>query len=225
MATVLMVRHGQAAFGSDHYDRLSDRGRQQARWLGEHLAALGHAPVRAVAGTLARQRDTAVEILHAMGLSQSVRLQQDAGLNEYDDDSIYRAHTAGADQLEHQRRDFRDYWRTFRAAMQRWSDNDLVGVTESWGEFGARVRRAVDEVCAGSAREDILLVVSSGGAIGRLIADLLGAPAQAAIELNLQCRNTGLCELIAGRDTLRVMSFNGIAHLSQPERHHAITYA
>ena len=27
------------------------------------------------------------------------------------------------------------------------------------------------------------------------------------------------------RDTLRVMSFNGIAHLSQPERHHAITYA
>ena len=131
MATVLMVRHGQAAFGSDHYDRLSDRGRQQARWLGEHLAALGHAPVRAVAGTLARQRDTAVEILHAMGLSQSVRLQQDAGLNEYDGDAIYRAHTAGADQLEHQRRDFRDYWRTFRAAMQRWSDDDLVGVTES----------------------------------------------------------------------------------------------
>ena len=33
MAMVLLVRHGQAAFGSDHYDRLSDRGRQQARWL------------------------------------------------------------------------------------------------------------------------------------------------------------------------------------------------
>ena len=38
---VLLVRHGQAAFGTDHYDRLSERGRQQARWLGEHLAALG----------------------------------------------------------------------------------------------------------------------------------------------------------------------------------------
>ncbi len=225
MATVWLVRHGQAAFGSDHYDRLSDRGRQQARWLGEHLAALGQAPVRAVAGTLARQHDTAAEILQAMGLGDRVELREDAGLNEYDGESIYRAHTGGADQVDHQRRDFRDYWRTFRAAMQRWSEADLAGVPESWDQFGTRVRRAVDQVSAGAARDETLLVVSSGGAIGRLIADIMGAPASAAIELNLQFRNTGLCELIAGRNTLRLLSYNAIPHLAQPERQHAITFA
>ncbi len=225
MAMVLLVRHGQAAFGSDDYDRLSDRGRQQARWLGEHLAALGYAPVRAVAGTLARQRDTAAEILGAMDLAATVELTEDAGLNEYDGESIYCAHTGGADQVEHQRRDFRDYWRTFRGAMQRWSDNELPGVSESWQQFGARVRGAVDQASAGAAREDTVLMVSSGGAIGRLIADIMGAPASAAIELNLQFRNTGLCELIAGRDTLRLLSYNAIPHLAQPERQHAITFA
>ena len=225
MAMVLLVRHGQAAFGSDHYDRLSDRGRQQARWLGEHLAALGVLPVRAVAGTLARQRDTAVEILSAMGLTARVPLAADAGLDEYDGESLYRIHTGGADQLAHQRRDFRDYWRTFREAMQCWSDDALDGVPESWSGFGARVRSAVDSASAGLAREDTVLLVSSGGAIGRLIADVMHAPASAAIELNLQFRNTGVCELIAGRGTLRLLSYNAIAHLALPERRHAITFA
>jgi broad specificity phosphatase PhoE len=68
-------------------------------------------------------------------------------------------------------------------------------------------------------------MVSSGGAIGRLIADLMQAPASAAIELNLQFRNTGLCELIVGRGTLRLLSYNSIPHLDQPARRHAITFA
>jgi len=225
MAMVLLVRHGQAAFGSDHYDRLSDRGRQQARWLGEHLASLGVLPVRAVAGSLARQRDTAAELLEAMGLTDRVQLDEDPGLDEYDGESLYRAHTGGADQLAHQRRDFRDYWRAFREAMQRWSEDGLSDVPPSWASFGARVRRAVDTASAGAGREDTILMVSSGGAIGRLIADLMQAPASAAIELNLQFRNTGLCELIVGRGTLRLLSYNSIPHLDHPARRHAITFA
>jgi len=225
MAMVLLVRHGQAAFGSDNYDRLSDQGRQQARWLGEHLAALGVSPVRAVAGTLSRQRDTAAEILAAMGLTAQLPLAEDAGLDEYDGESIYRVHTGGADQLAHQRRDFRDYWRTFREAMQRWSDDSLEGVPESWGGFGTRVRGAVDSASAGVEREGTVLLVSSGGAIGRLIADVMNAPAATAIELNLQFRNTGVCELIADRGTLRLLSYNAIPHLDRPERRHAVTFA
>ena len=33
-----LVRHGQAAFATGDYDRLTDLGWQQSRWLGEHLA-------------------------------------------------------------------------------------------------------------------------------------------------------------------------------------------
>ena len=40
MAEIVMVRHGQAAFASDDYDRLTDIGWEQARLLGEYFRVL-----------------------------------------------------------------------------------------------------------------------------------------------------------------------------------------
>ncbi|MGT2512534.1 hypothetical protein [Cupriavidus basilensis] len=77
----------------------------------------------------------------------------------------------------------------------------------------------------GASREDAVLVISSGGAIGRATADLLGAPAQTAIELNLQFRNTAFCEIISGRGMLRLLSFNDLPHLDRVDRRDAITFA
>lgn len=224
MAMVLLVRHGQAAFGTEDYDRLSERGRQQARWLGEHLAALGIRPCRVVAGSLRRQRDTAAELLAGLGLSE-LEIVRDPGLDEYDGEALYRCHTGGADQRAHQQRDFKGYWRTFREAMKLWSEDALVGMPESWTGFGARVYAAVEAVASDMKREDTVLAVSSGGAIGRLIADVMYAPAATAIELNLQFRNTGLCELIAGGGLFRVLSYNAVPHLDRPDRRDAITFA
>ncbi len=223
MALILLVRHGQAAFGTDDYDRLSDLGRQQARWLGEHLRDRGVRPVGAVCGSLRRQRDTATELLGALGSNLTATI--DAGLNEYEGDALYACHTGGADHRAHQQRDVRDYWRTFRAAMQAWANDALPGMPESWVAFGARVRAAVDAAIGGAGRDDAVLVVSSGGAIGRLVADIMSAPAATAIELNLQFRNTGLCELIAGTRSLRLLSYNNVPHLDRPERRHSITFA
>lgn len=224
MALVLLVRHGQAAFGTDDYDRLSDRGRQQARWLGEHFAALGIRPGRVVAGSLRRQRDTAAALLDAMGVVRP-EIESDPRFDEYDGEALYRCHTGGADQKAHQQRDFKDYWRTFREAMRLWSEDGLAGMPETWSGFGARVRGAVESASAHARREDIVLAVSSGGAIGRLIADLMQAPAATAIELNLQFRNTGLCELIAGGGSFRLLSYNAVPHLDRSDRRDAITFA
>jgi broad specificity phosphatase PhoE len=223
MALILLVRHGQAAFGTEDYDRLSDLGRQQARWLGQYLLERGIRPVAAVSGSLRRQRDTAAELLGALGSSLTPAI--DPGLNEYEGDALYACHTGGADHRVHQQRDARDYWRTFRAAMQAWADDALPGMPESWIAFGARVRAAVDAAIGGAGRDDPVLVVSSGGAIGRLVADIMSAPASTAIELNLQFRNTGLCELIAGARRLRLLSYNNVPHLDHPERRHGITFA
>ena len=38
MAEILMVRHGQAAFGTDDYDRLTEVGWEQSRLLGDYFA-------------------------------------------------------------------------------------------------------------------------------------------------------------------------------------------
>ena len=79
MSHVTLVRHGQAnthAKDEISYDQLSDLGRQQARWLGDHLRGTGDVFARAYSGTLQRHRETAAE----MGLALEV--EQDARLNE-----------------------------------------------------------------------------------------------------------------------------------------------
>ncbi|MGE8368284.1 histidine phosphatase family protein [Cupriavidus sp.] len=236
MATLFLVRHGQASFGAANYDCLSDTGRQQARWLGEYFRERGIAFKRVVAGSLVRQQDTAMEILAGMGAGDvpvesgtpaaiTARVETHLGLNEYDGEALYRSHTGGADHRAHQNADYNDYWRTFRAAYQAWTLDQLAGMPESWADFGGRIRASLAHATEGAAREDAVLVVSSGGAIGRATADLLGAPAQTAIELNLQFRNTAFCEIIAGRGTQRLLSFNSLPHLDREDRRHAITFA
>lgn len=224
MATLFLVRHGQASFGAANYDCLSETGRQQARWLGEYFRDRGIGLKRIVAGTLVRQQDTASEILSAMGIAGS-SMESHPGLNEYDGEALYRSYTGGADHRAHQNGDYHDYWRTFRSAYHAWTQDALADMPESWAEFGARINGALTQACEGTSREDAILVVSSGGAIGRAAADLLGAPAQTAIELNLQFRNTAFCEIIVGRDTRRLLSFNSVPHLELPDRRSAQTFA
>jgi len=223
MSIIYLVRHAQASFGTENYDRLSELGRRQSRWLGEHFAARGLRFSRVVAGTLTRQQDTAREIVAAMGEGPGT-LDCHAGLDEYPAEALYRAF-AGRDPLAHQRADFKDYWRTFRAAMQAWAQDSLADVPETWEMFGTRIGQALDAACAGAGRDDRVLVVSSGGAIGRAVADITESPPRTAIELNLQFRNTAYCELIAHGATRRLLSFNNLPHLDHPERRSAVTYA
>lgn len=223
MALLFLVRHGQASFGTADYDRLSDLGRQQSRWLGEYFAGRGLAFRRVVAGTLKRQQDTAREILSAMGAPADVGTH--AGLDEYNGEALYAAHTGGRDPLEHQRGDYRDYWRTLKEAMHAWAGDRLEGVPETWSQFGERTRAALGHACAGAKRDDAILVASSGGAISRAVIDVIGAPGATAVEFNLQFRNTGVCELIVGGDSMRLLTFNALPHLDRPDRREAITFA
>jgi broad specificity phosphatase PhoE len=163
-------------------------------------------------------------MLAAMGQEQSL-VQTLPGLNEYPAEALYASYTQGRDALAHQRADARDYWRTFRQAMLAWADDTLEAVPERWSDFGLRVREAVDMACGDTRRDDVVLVVSSGGAIGRLVADTVGAPAATAIDFNLQFRNTGLCELISASAGLRLLTYNTIPHLERADRRHAITFA
>jgi len=222
MATLFLVRHGQASFGSANYDCLSATGRQQARWLGEYFAERGTEFTRVVAGSLSRQQDTAREILAGMGRGDAVETHP--GLNEYDGESIFRAYT-DTDPIAHQNGDRVQYWRTFRKAYEAWAGDRLSNAAETWQDFGARVAAGLSHATEGATREQAILVVSSGGAIGRAVADLLGAPTQTAIEMNLQFRNSAFCEIIVGREARRLLTFNALPHLERPGRRDAITFA
>ena len=55
MGTLYLVRHGQASFGSDNYDQLSESGQRQCERLGAYFGARGRRFEAAITGTLARQ--------------------------------------------------------------------------------------------------------------------------------------------------------------------------
>ncbi len=82
MGVVLLVRHGQASFGADDYDVLSETGVEQSRVLGRALAAQGLAPTAVVHGAMRRQRDTATSMVDGAGWSVTPEL--DEGWNEFD---------------------------------------------------------------------------------------------------------------------------------------------
>ena len=98
-------------------------------------------------------------------------------------------------------------------------------MTETWEAFGARMRDAVSTGIDGLGRDDTVLLVSSGGAIGRYVSLVTGAPGRTAIEFNLQFRNTGFCELVSVGESMRLISFNNLPHLELEARRHAVTFA
>jgi broad specificity phosphatase PhoE len=224
MATLYLVRHGQASFAAENYDQLSPLGRQQSVWLGEYFAERGIVFSRAVCGTLERQRETARAILETMG--SSLTADEHPGWNEYSGEALYKAYLGDEWAGARAKGDVRAVYRTIKAALEAWSEDRLQGpLPETWRGFGERIAAAMRSACAALPDDANLLVASSGGAIGRAVADLLQAPARTAIELNLQFRNAGFCEIFFSPRSMRLVSMNCIPHLDRSDRRGAVTYS
>jgi broad specificity phosphatase PhoE len=220
MAELVLVRHAQASFGTDDYDRLSELGSRQARWLGEHFAERGLAFDGVVRGTLRRHRETLEAILDGMG-RKAASVEERAGLNEYDSHALLRAHT-GKDLQ--QGREQREHFRVLREALYAWCDGSLAcGDDLSFAAFRAGVLEALEAVRASGAKR--VLMVSSGGPISTIVAEVLKMPARGVADLNLRTRNTGISEFHFNARAIHCVSFNAVPHLDRPDRPDSITYA
>ena len=220
MAELVLVRHGQASFGSDDYDKLSELGWRQSRWLGEYFAERGAAFDRVVRGSMRRHQETLTGIEEGMG--RPLAGEEDARLDEYDSHALLRAHLG--DKPMPQGEDRRAHFRILREAMYGWTDGTLGGTAhEPFAQFRARVLAALTAARAGSVKR--VLVVSSGGPISTILAQVLGMPLRGVVDLNLQTRNTGITELQAGANRIHCVSFNNVPHLDRPDRAGALTYS
>ena len=220
MAELVLVRHGQASFGADDYDKLSALGWRQSRWLGEYFAERGATFDRVLRGSLRRHAETLQGI--AEGMARPLDGGEDARLNEYDSHALLNAHLKGKPMP--QGGDRREHFRILREAMYAWTDGTLSGAPhEPFAEFRKRVLAGLGAARAGKAER--VLVVSSGGPISTILAEVLGMPLRGVVDLNLQTRNTGITELQAGSSRISCVSFNNVPHLDRPDRAGALTYA
>ena len=140
MAELVVVRHGQASFGTDNYDRLSEVGHEQSRLVGAVLAEAGWIPDRLVTGTLARQKDT----LSSMGFDAAP--EEHPGFNEYDFHDLLHARFNGEVPAPVMG-DRKTHFRTLRDTILEWQRGGIAGARESWAEFGQAGKRQDGSCC------------------------------------------------------------------------------
>lgn len=209
MAELIVIRHGQASFGSDNYDRLSPLGAAQSEAVGAHLRRVGWQPDRVLTGTLDRQRET----LDAMGFGPAEA--EHAGFNEYDFRDLLHKRFGGQAPSEVMQ-DRKTHFRTLRETILMWQQNGIAHPSETWAAFESRVRDAREAATAEGARR--VLVISSGGVIGQLVTTTLAAPSPMMMDLNLQVKNSSLTRFIFSKGRIMLTEFNATPHLdAQPD--------
>lgn len=243
MTTILLVRHGQASFGQENYDQLSELGRLQAQMLGEHYAATERRIDAIFTGSLVRQQDSArhfweqyqssisaergneVCVSSAIDLTQpdSYVLSQFDEFNHQDvfvkSDPAFSSRAAIAAELAKSKEPNTRLAELFDDAMRRWhgGDNDH-DYLESWPQFNQRAQQALEQVRAQVATlnlggDSTVMVFTSGGVIAAITAQLLQQGSLTAYQINKSLVNTGVTSLTLKAQRTHLMSLNEYSHL------------
>jgi len=230
MSTLYLVRHGQASFGTDNYDQLSATGLEQVRILGTYFIERGERIDRIYSGALDRQRATADILAAALGIEHPVHIEP--AFDEYDSDAILRCYAgsltaaelteAGWPALKTDRRRFQYF---LENAARAWVDARIAGDTLlPWLSFHGRIVTGLQNIMSTQGRSKTIIVSTSGGVIGTIVAHVLGLANHMAVELNWAVHNASITRLIYNADKVTLSMFNGLPHLDRDGRRELITY-
>jgi broad specificity phosphatase PhoE len=226
MAEIYLVRHGQASFGTDNYDRLSVLGHRQAEVAGEYLQKVGVKVDAIYAGTLVRQNETAegVRKIYAANGSPLPEVIQDVGFNEVQNDLQIHALAPilaefDADIQDNAAKAFNDskaMQKMIRSVFQHWvSLGDEPGheSLESWNEYSARVQAGMKRVITEQGAGKTTAVFSSGGTIATIAAAVLGLPPSGVYQLFEQVVNCSVTRLVYSGNKITMSYFNDHGYL------------
>lgn len=219
MTTIVLVRHGQASFGTSNYDRLSPLGERQAVVLGEHWQRGGFGAERALSGSLQRQRHTAERALRPLGAGAPA-LATETAFNEFNHTQLVQAYLplviaddpalrAAGPAMLHDSALFRPM---FGRIVSAWAEGRTpsLPVDESWGDFCARCVAGVKRAADGVER---VVIFTSGGVITAVLQAALGLDNATALRLNWRICNASVHEFQLHDKGLNLAGFNDVSHL------------
>lgn len=211
MAELYLIRHAQASFGADNYDRLSDLGHQQSQSLGEALADQGVSPNFFCSVDMQRHRETLEGIHAGLGHKKSPFILH-TGLNEFDSIGLLNARfrKGGAPALMH--KDRKVHFKTLHDKVFAWQQNQIEDPPESWGIFCARIEAARQAMMIEGPKT--VLAVSSGGVIAQMTDALLQTPPEQQIKLQLQLKNCAVNRFIFSARSTYLNGFNETPHIT-----------
>ena len=217
MASLYLIRHGQASFGHDDYDQLSALGEQQAKILGKHWQ---HYPAldKCYSGNLLRHQQTAEHFL--IGLNQeplkSHAVINHSGFNEFNHVDVLAQLPCDQEISKDASKEI--FEKAFIQAMTRWLSGKFDHeYQESWLQFKSRCLQALTEVieqnnrCVNPAKE--IAIFTSGGPISLIIGHILGLTDEKALMLNKQLANSSVTKLIFSGKRLSLDYLNNYTHI------------
>jgi broad specificity phosphatase PhoE len=217
-----LVRHAQASFGAADYDNLSELGHLQSAALGAALKQQGVTPDAVFIGAQKRHRQTweGIESALQTGITPVVL----PGWNEFDFGGLLEARFAARDDKPADlNSDRKTHFRILRDTVLEWQNDEIANPPETFAAFTQRVREAREIIAASGAKAPI--AVSSGGAIGRTVADVMQAPAEQMILLQLQVKNCAVARFVLAKGQTWLNGFNETPHIDADNEGEMLTYS
>jgi broad specificity phosphatase PhoE len=235
MSMIYMIRHGQASFGNDNYDKLSENGIVQSTILGEHLVNTGILFDAVYSGPLSRQEATAslvFNIFKKKGLAfPDLSVMQE--FKEYDPTAVLMSQIPLVLEEDPSLKQYADliykdnkaFQRLFEKSLLKWVSgmNDSPGV-ETWESLTTRVKHGIEHIMKTHGRSKNIAVFTSGGPISAVMQMCLGLTNEHAIRLNWQVINTSISRFMYNQERLTLAGFNNISHLELAHGNKLITY-
>jgi broad specificity phosphatase PhoE len=234
MALLTLVRHGQASFLQQNYDKLSERGESQSRILGEYWLRTGAVFDQIYYGPACRHLRTGeivAEVYRRLGAAwpHPVTLPE---LDEYPGIEVVRTFLPGLMEthediraLEAEFRKageqdvaFRLFDKLFARITRMWVSEELDSPdVEPWKDFCARVDRGIATVRDAAPKNARIAVFTSGGVIAATVRQALDLSPQKTLELSWTSRNASYTELLFSPGRFSLSSFNNHPHLENED--------
>jgi len=233
MATIHLIRHGQASFGKANYDELSDLGQQQATRLGQALAQRMPAFDAVFLGSMLRHKQTASNCLAEFNSNlDQVNAVFDAGWNEYGHEDIlakyrpeFATHESMREFLKAQPNPKKTFAIEFNNAMNCWiQSTNPEQYKESWQAFTTRVHDALERVVSNAQGSKSIAVFTSGGVISLIAQSMLGVDSEQIMKMNWTLLNCGVSKVVCTDSRRFLSTLNEHSHFEGETNKHFLTY-
>jgi len=236
VSRIILVRHGQASFLGQDYDKLCANGETQASLLGEYWARRGVVLGGVYSGPRVRQLETARIVAEAYR-SADVDFPETVVMSEFDEyqaeavlreclpqllqanaeiDELYRAYKDSSESGESGQSGARrkTFQKLFEAVIGKWVAGEVsADGVEPWHEFCLRVERGLAQVVRDTPPAASAVVFTSAGTIGAAMRRALHLSADDTLRLTWMSRNASFSEFLASGERFTLSTFNAHPHL------------
>jgi len=235
MSQIFLIRHGQASFGQEDYDKLSPVGVRQAKIVARYLSKVGKPFDAVYCGKMNRQVKTAEELIERCRVRKVAipQIQPSLSFNEYDSLAVWESlipeiiqeNPSLLKDLEQVYTDKKSFQILFEQVMDRWISGayDLPG-SPKWSDFKKRVRQGLKDIMRRHSSKMQLAIFTSGGPISVAIQLALGISDKKTMEISWQIMNASITRFKYNDRGFALSGFNDIAHLELEQDEQLLTY-